>query len=106
MNLTIFETHSKAIDDIAEHYGIRSQRVKAIEELNELATALAKDANYGDANPRHDTKQRDGVVEEIADVLVMVSQLISLYDCEDVVEEIAQYKIYRQLERIAEEENT
>ena len=44
------------------------------------------------------------VIEEIADVKIMLDQLIELYGCSDDVEEMIGYKIDRQLKRIERKE--
>ena len=78
--------------DIVRFYGSEKQKLKACEELCELQEALLKDVN----------KRCDiGIVEEIADVYIMLSQLEVIYDVDkdDLVDVIA-YKLDRQLNRM------
>ena len=44
------------------------------------------------------------IAEEIADVQIMLDQLIEVYDCRDDVERMIGYKIERQLKRIERKE--
>lgn len=77
---------------IIHFYGKENQKLKACEELCELQEAILKDVN----------KQIDsGVVEEIADVYIMLAQLEIIYDIDDLdlIEMIA-YKLDRQHERM------
>lgn len=74
------------ITKIADHFGLKNQKVKTIEECSELITAIAKN-------------DLENITEEIADVLIMVYQLIYLYDIEDDVNEMIEFKIKRTVER-------
>ncbi len=76
------------IHKIAEHYGL-AQFDKTIEELNELTEAI---------------KERDAthMIEEIADVEIMTTQLKMLLDAEDDVERMKRFKVDRQLRRMEE----
>ena len=82
---------------ILDHYGIEHQKAKTIEELAELIVAIQK-------NLLSDT---DGlsreVLEEIADVQIMILQLLSYAGEFSKVYEIMDQKIERQLNRIKEE---
>lgn len=78
------------IKTIARYYGVQHQTRKAIEELGELIVALARD-------------DRDNIVEEIADVMVMLMQLEILLDCDEEVFDIIDEKVERQLTRIRAE---
>ncbi len=74
------------IQKIAEHFGLENQKVKTIEECSELITAIAKN----DIN---------NIIEEIADVQIMLKQLVHLYNIGYDVEEMMEYKIKRTVER-------
>lgn len=79
--------------NIANHYGLKHQLVKCKEELNELIEAL------GGSSDTH-------LAEEIADVEIMISQIKYLRNIPDEqVDVIKQYKISRQLTRIAKEQS-
>lgn len=68
--------------------GIMTQKQKAIEELGELIVALAKDSDLYN------------ITEEIADVEIMLTQLKMIYDNEEEVENIKEYKIERLLNNV------
>lgn len=74
---------------IANHYGLEHQLGKCKEELGELIQAI-------------DSLYEKAIVEEIADVEIMTEQLKHLMRADRVVELYKDYKIARQLRRIAE----
>lgn len=84
MNITEMQ---EKINYIADYYGLESQRWKAVEELIELANALT-----------HTDLQQ--ITEELADVIIMASQMEYLYDIHAEVERAIERKIKRQLKRI------
>lgn len=88
--MTVTEMQEK-INYIADYYGLESQRWKAVEELIELANALTH------TDPQH-------ITEELADVIIMASQMEYLYDIHIEVECAIERKIKRQLKRIEDEE--
>ena len=77
-------------------YGTRSQEDVAIEEMAELQKAILKHRR------RAGEKTRVDIVEEIADVEIMIEQLKIIYSCSKEVEGIKDYKIKRQIRRIEE----
>lgn len=81
------------LSKIASHYGLCHQLYKAKEELEELKMAI-KGYIVGRDTEAH-------LIEEIADVEVMTAQLKLLLDGELEVEKIKEFKVNRQLERIA-----
>ena len=86
------------IREIADHYGLKHQLVKTVEELNELSLECAKSYRDGSITVN--------LINEMADVLVMLYQLVHLGQIEwkDVIE-VMEFKVDRQLGRISEEEN-
>ena len=89
---------------IAKHYGYEAQARQLIEEMAELTVALNKEwrtqKNY---MPSDDTKlkeARERVIEEIADVEVVLAQIKYLMNCEGEVIQVKKQKIDRQLLRI------
>lgn len=88
---------------IAEHYGFNAQADKAVEELAELIVAI-KNLEKKDGNEAYHLVN---FVEELADVKIMVDQLIYLnnkgapknYSVKYEIE----FKIERQLKRIEKE---
>lgn len=85
------------IRQIAEHYGLNNQMMQAIEEMGELTQAIVKVYRNGLDN------ERDGLIEELADVEIMIEQLDYLLG-DNQIEKVKEYKIDRQLSRIALEE--
>lgn len=80
---------------IANFYGIDSQSLIAIEEMSELTKELCKDQRGYDRNK--------DIIEELADVSIMIEQLIALYDCKKEVSDMIDFKVNRQLRRMEHE---
>lgn len=80
------------IEFLATYYGKEHQELKTLEEIEELTTELI------------DNIRTEGVSSntpsEISDVLIMLYQLIFIYNIGDEVENIAEFKINRQIDRI------
>ena len=70
---------------IAEFFGIKTQTNQLIEEMSELTQALCK-RNRG---------IKSNIVEELADVRLVLNQMIYLMDCEEEVQAIEKSKIDR-----------
>ena len=85
---------------IIEHYGEDHQRYKAAEELSELQTLILQDANQNGKVPL------SRIIEEIADVYVMLSQLKTIYciDSRDI-DPVIDWKVERTLRQIEGEQN-
>lgn len=83
----------KDIIKIIEYHGHFTQTMKALEEIAELQTELI-----------HKLSGRDNIaqiVEEIADVKLMLLQLQSMFDITDqAIDSMIDYKINRTLKRI------
>jgi NTP pyrophosphatase (non-canonical NTP hydrolase) len=67
----------------------------AIEEMSELTKEICKYIRGND--------NLNDIVEEIADVQIMVEQLISLFGIESKVNEMIDYKMLRQMQRMEQE---
>ena len=78
-------------------FGETNQKVVAIEELSELQKEICKDLR-GDGNAAH-------VAEEIADVSIMLDQLLLMYGNTGDAYEIRRRKLERLEKRIEEEAN-
>ena len=79
---------------ILYRYGAKSQMLKCCEELSELETAILKHINK-------DTNNTDEVLDEMADVYIMLEQMKSVFPFgENVLEERIEYKLDRQMQRI------
>ena len=77
-----------------EVFGAQAQVMMAIEEMSELTKELCKNGR-GQENTTH-------IAEEIADVEIMLRQMVMLFDCAGQVETFRRYKLERLAERIKE----
>lgn len=80
---------------IADHYGPQTQEFQAVSEIMELGQVLTR-------RPGQRTKDwKEKLLDEMADVTIMIQQLRLLYDIsdEDFEKKIIE-KLDRQLERI------
>jgi hypothetical protein len=94
--------YSTHIKKIISTYDQSSRADLAIEEMAELQKALLK---YRRADrPELQALRMKDIAEEIADVQIMLDQLIEVYNCRDDVERMIGYKIERQLKRIERKE--
>ena len=75
-----------------EHYGTSAELDQAIEECEELIDEIKKYKNSSGC--------LESIIDEIADVKVMLAQLEIIFDCSGAVEDRVDYKINRQMERI------
>ena len=97
MNIKIIDQN-----DIIEHYGVRNQLGIAMEECAELIQAISK-MNRTDGDAEKYTKSKLHLEEEIADVIVCINQLKSIYNISDSrISELANYKINRQRGRMSD----
>lgn len=77
-----------------ETFGKELQVTMAIEEMSELTKELCKNSR-GQENTTH-------IAEEIADVEIMLQQMVMLFDCAGQVETFRRYKLERLAGRIEE----
>lgn len=106
------------IEEIAMQYGYDAQSRQCIEEMAELTQAInkfwRKDLGCGKFRLSGELSQKPvslpsgseeykNLVEEIADVEIMLAQMKFMLGCEDEAEKTKQEKIERQVERIREE---
>ena len=88
------------IKSIADHYGLELQKEKAIEELAELIQILAKGDFEGNS------KDTSRLIEEVADVEIMLEQLKYLLSIpEPALESVKEYKILRTVAAICISDN-
>ena len=83
----VTDTYKQAI----ETYGVRAQKLMAIEEMSELTKEICKDFR-GKLNREH-------LIEEMADVLIMLDQMLLLYKISG--EEVGLMRI-KKVERLKE----
>lgn len=103
--------NKESIQKIARHYGYDAQSRQCIEEMAELTVAInkyyramtdfRKSVNPPPPKKPIPIKEHANIVEEIADVQIMLWQLEYLLNAD--VEPIIEQKISRQLERIERE---
>ena len=97
---------AEKIKIIAEHYGYDAQSRQCIEEMAELTQAINKwwrVCGNGQRTEKSIAECRYNLIEEIADVQIMLYQLGYLLDSRLEVSEMITKKLDRQLERIKEE---
>lgn len=96
---------NKAVDT----YGAAAQTDMAIEEMSELTKALLKFRRAENNPEEYDIeRKRLDIYEEIADVMIMLAQLIMIYDggfCEEELCEIIGDKVKRLAQRLENTKN-
>ena len=80
------------IEFLATYYGKQNQDLKTLEELEELTTELINNIRTEGVS--------SNTPSEISDVLIMLYQLIYIYNIGDDIENITEFKINRQIDRI------
>ena len=98
--------NKKIIDETMDRYGIERQSLVAMEELSELQKAVSKLVRYSEERTKpFDFKGlRNNLIEEMADVLICMDQLIEYYQIErHEIQELIQAKQERQAKRLEEE---
>lgn len=82
------------IQTIAKRYGKEKQVLQAVEEMAELQKELIKNINRNKDNKKE-------IILEIADVEIMLMQLVDIYNIEpNKLIGAMEYKLLRQKERI------
>jgi hypothetical protein len=96
----------KIRNETLERYGIEKQSLVAMEELAELQKAISKLVR----NPEEKTKPlefkglRHNLIEEMADVLICMDQLIEYYQIQGIeIQDTIRAKQERQAKRLEEE---
>lgn len=94
----------KILQEAIDHYGKKNQLNVAIEEMAELTKLICKQERIVCPHEFFTNKEIldifDNFYEEIADVLIMLEQLMMMFDCEERVSAIASEKIRRLKARI------
>ncbi len=83
MDMTAKELYRRALDA----YGAEAQKRMVMEEMAELQKELCKNSRGAD--------NLASIAEEIADVEIMLEQMMVLYDCESLVAGYKKYKLDR-----------
>ena len=96
-------------EDIMNHFGIKRQKKKLNEEVYEFLEAvsdyeelLCENDSYGDVYSNDELNIfRDHIVEEMGDVLVLLTQFIARYKiCKEELDNWMDYKLDRTEHRI------
>ena len=82
-----YEERKPIYNAAIKNYGKHMQQMVAIEEMSELIKELVK-FNRGAENQPH-------IAEEIADVLIMLEQLMIMFDNESDVNVFIEQKLFR-----------
>ena len=72
------EEYSAILDDNIKAHGNNEETVIAMEELAELIQAISKVRRYG-----FDGQHKDNLIEEIADVDIVLTELTMMFDVDD-----------------------
>lgn len=92
------------IEKIAMHYGAAAQMCKTVEELAELTAEIQR---YNLLAFKHQvsmgevSEQMQKIIEEMADVEIMLEQIKFLFNIDEEVKAMKAFKISRQLDRMA-----
>ena len=90
------------LEKAIRHYGNENQMMQTMEELSELSVAISKCLRYKD-----DIEARNNLVEEVADVLIMIDQLKIIMNIKDYeIECYRRYKLERLERRIENEKKS
>ena len=106
MSGTIYElpaANSHIIHQCIEIYGTLAQTDMAIEEMSELTKALLKERRALHRDDPDAWKQATmNIADEMADVIIMLTQLTIIFENRDDVQVIINRKLARQEERLKE----
>lgn len=88
--------YDERIKTIADHYGIKKQLRQLAEECSELAVEASHSARKGTTVK---------IIEEIADVQIMIEQIIHLAEIDRCdIQDCINFKLDRQIKRMEKEE--
>ena len=92
------QTLLKLVDKFQE-----AQIIKCVEEMSELTKELCKFVNNKNVNKNINEENMDNISEEIADVFIMLEQMLIYFGNKEDVERIINEKIERTKKRLLEE---
>lgn len=87
------------LKDAIATYGTPAQVDMAIEEMSELTKALCKERR-AQLTPGKHAEAHANVIEEIADVSIMLQQLLIIFDKDNEIQKEVDYKIDRLEQRL------
>lgn len=90
------EEREAVYEQSIEYYGFDHQVDLAIEEMSELTKALLKSRRFRSC----DGDDLFAIIDEIADVKIMIRQLEMIFGCVEQVSDRIDFKVKRQLERM------
>lgn len=94
------EERDRVFEKCLKEYGDTAQMDMLIEEMSELIQAVMKWRRAGNSQARG--MYRTHIIEELADVKIMARQMEILFDCTEELEGWIDYKVERQIGRLAE----
>lgn len=90
----------EALQEAVAAYGTHAQVDMAIEEMSELTKALCKERRCGFGQGSR-AQAHANIIEEIADVIIMLAQLLIIFDKDREIQKETDYKLNRLSERLA-----
>ena len=93
------EQENEIFEDALYYFGYNHQATKAIEEMSELTKALCKERRTQLVPGKH-AEAHANVIEEIADVAIMLKQLLIMFDKDGEIQKEVDYKINRLEQRL------
>lgn len=91
----------EVLQECVDTYGAEAQVDMAVEEMSELTKALLKYRRKEAQDSKDLEAARENILEEVADVIIMLTQLIMIYGGRDLVQETIENKVDRQIKRLA-----
>lgn len=95
----------KMTEKIADYYGIESQKNQLVEEMAELTQAIIKLWRYKNGVLYKKITEKElltNMVGEMADVRLVLNQLIYLMDAAAEVQDVVEHKVNREMDRIVD----
>ena len=90
----------EALQEAVAAYGTHAQVDMAIEEMSELTKALCKERRCGFGQGSR-AQAHANIIEEIADVIIMLAQLLIIFDKDREIQKETDYKLNGLAERLA-----
>lgn len=91
----------EALQEAVAAYGTHAQVDMAIEEMSELTKALCKERRCGLGQGSR-AQAHANIIEEIADVIIMLAQLLIIFDKDREIQKETDYKLNRLAERLSD----
>ena len=91
----------EVLQEAVAAYGTHAQVDMAIEEMSELTKALCKERRCGLGQGSR-AQAHANIIEEIADVIIMLAQLLIIFDKDREIQKETDYKLNRLAERLAD----